>query len=89
MLDSVIQIDLDIEDGKLLFKRFFCSLGPCLEGFRAGCRPYLSVDSTALNGRWNGHLPATTSVDGDNWMFLVAYGFFESESKESWTWFLL
>jgi hypothetical protein len=62
MLDSLIEIDLDVEDGKLLFKRFFCALGPCLEGFCAG----LSVDSTTLNDRWNGHLLATTSVDGHN-----------------------
>jgi hypothetical protein len=46
------------------------------------------VDSTALNGRWNEHLPSATSVDGHNWMFSVAFGFFEYETKESWTWFL-
>jgi hypothetical protein len=66
MPDSVIEIDIDVEYEKLYFKRFFCALGPCLEGFRAGCTPYLSVDSTALNGRWNGHLPSATGVDGHN-----------------------
>jgi hypothetical protein len=89
MPDSVIEIDIDVEDEKLYFKRFFCALGPCLEGFCAGCRPYLSVDSTMLNGRWNGHLPSATCVDGHNWMFSVAFGFFEIESTDSWTWFLL
>jgi hypothetical protein len=66
MLNSVVEIDLDVQDGKSFFKRFFCALDPCLEGFRAGCRPYLSVNSTALNVRWNEHLPVTTSVDGHN-----------------------
>jgi hypothetical protein len=89
MYDSVIEIELAADEGKLYFKMFFCVLGPYLQGFREGCRPYLSVDSTALNGRWNEHLPSVTSVDGQNWMFSVAYGFFESKSKESWTWFLL
>jgi hypothetical protein len=51
MSDSVIEIDLHVEEGKLFFKRFFCAFGSCLEGFREGCRSYLSVDSTALNGR--------------------------------------
>jgi transposase-like protein len=27
-------------------------------------------------------------VDGHNWMFPIAFGFFEYETKESWTWFL-
>jgi hypothetical protein len=66
MPDSVIEIELAVDEGKLYFKRFFCALGPCLQGFREGCRPYLSVDSTALNGRWNGHLPSVTSMDGHN-----------------------
>jgi hypothetical protein len=77
MPDSVIEFDVTVEDGKIYFSRFFCAFGPCLEGFREGCRPYLSVDSTALNG-----------VDGHNWMFPVAFGFFESETKDSWIWFM-
>jgi hypothetical protein len=68
---------------------FFCAFGHCLEGFHEGCRQYLSVDSTALNERWNGHLPSATSVDGHNWMFLVAFRFFEYETYKSWSWFLL
>jgi hypothetical protein len=89
MSDSIIEFDLDVEDGKVFFKRFFCTFGTCLEGFRIGWRPYLSVDSIALNGRWSRHLPSTTRVDGHNWIYPIAYGFFESESKKSWTWFLL
>jgi hypothetical protein len=89
MPDSVIEIELDEEGERLYFRRFFCAFGPCLQGFREGCRPYLSVDSITLNGRWNGHLPSVTSVDGHNWMFPVAFGFFECESAESWMWFLL
>ena len=87
--DSVIEIDVRVEDGRVYFSRFFCALGPCISGFLHGCRPYLSVDSTALNGRWNGHLPSATAVDGHNWMFPVAYGFFESETEDNWHWFLL
>jgi hypothetical protein len=90
MTDSVIEIDIDeAEDGRLNFKMFFCALGPCLEGFHVGCMPYLSVDSTSLNGRWNGHLPSATGMDGHNWMYHVAFGFFEGESTDSWRWFLL
>ncbi|KAL5648200.1 hypothetical protein ACJX0J_042555 [Zea mays] len=48
--DSIVEIDVVLEDGKYYFNRF-CALGPCISGFRDGCRPYLSVDSTALNGR--------------------------------------
>jgi hypothetical protein len=62
------------DDGKLFFKKFFCAFGPCLQCFRDSCMSYLSVDSTALNDRWNGHLPSITSVDG--------------RVKESQTWFL-
>jgi hypothetical protein len=33
-------------------------------------------------------MPAALALDGHNWMFPVAFGFFESETKESWEWFL-
>jgi hypothetical protein len=74
--------------GSTIFNRFFCALGPCISGFRDGCRPYLSVDSTALNGRWNGQLASATGVDGHNWMYPLAFGFFQSETIDSWIWFM-
>lgn len=67
--------------------QFFCAFGPCIRGFLLGCRPNLSVDSAALNGTWSGHLPSVTGVDGHNWMFPVAFGFFYSKTEDNWTWF--
>ena len=61
---------------------------PCIEGFLEGCRPYLSIDSTALNGRWNGHLAAACGIDGHNWMYPVAFGFIDGETIDNWTWFM-
>jgi hypothetical protein len=46
MPDSVIGIELHVEEGKLFFRTFFCAFGPCLEGVWKGCMPYLSV------GKW-------------------------------------
>jgi hypothetical protein len=87
---SVIEIGIQQVDENLYFHRFFCALGPCIEGFRNGCRPYLSIDSTALNGRWNGHLAAATAItiNGHNWMYPVAFGFIDGETTYNWTWFM-
>jgi len=67
---------------------FFCALSPCIEGFLEGCRPYVSVDSTALNGRWNGHMATATAIDGHNWMYPLAFGFIDGETIDNWTWFM-
>jgi hypothetical protein len=70
--DSVIELDVKMDEGRPFFSQFFCALGPCIAGFKGGCRPYLSVDSTTLNGRWNGHLCCAIGVDVQNWMYPVA-----------------
>jgi hypothetical protein len=44
--DSVIELDVKMDEGCPFFSRFFCALGPCISGFKGGCRPYLSVGST-------------------------------------------
>ncbi|WVZ85053.1 LOW QUALITY PROTEIN: hypothetical protein U9M48_032015, partial [Paspalum notatum var. saurae] len=85
---SVVEIDTVTVNGKQHFSRFFCSFKACIEGFLNGCRPYLSIDSTALNGLWNGHMPAAVAIDGHNWLFPVAFGFFDLETKENWIWFM-
>lgn len=72
----------------MYFHRFFCCSKANIDGFLNGCRPYLSIDSTALNGRWNGHLALATGLDEHNWMFPVAFGFFDNETTDNWTWFM-
>ncbi|WVZ84976.1 hypothetical protein U9M48_031941, partial [Paspalum notatum var. saurae] len=47
---SVVEIDTVQIQGKKHFSRFFCCFKACIDGFLGGCRPYLSIDSTALNG---------------------------------------
>jgi hypothetical protein len=74
------------EEG-VFFYRIFCCLKPSIDGFLNGCRPFLSIDSAALNGRWSGHLSSVTTIDGHNWMFSVAFGFFDGETTDNWTWF--
>jgi hypothetical protein len=48
MHDSVIEIELHVKDDNLYLRRFFCDFGPCLKGFREGCKSYLSVDFIPL-----------------------------------------
>jgi hypothetical protein len=78
--DSVIELDVHKVGDKMFFRKFFCALGPCIQGFQEGCRPYLSVDSTRLNGRWCGQLTTAYGVDEHNWIYLVAFGFIDSET---------
>ena len=80
---SVVEIDNKSEGGKIYFNRFLMSLEPCIQGFKDGCRPYLSVDSTVLTGKWKGFLASATSLDGQNWMFRVAFGLFDTETEEN------
>jgi hypothetical protein len=87
---SVVEIDTEVtEDGKVYFSKFFMCLKPCIDGFKAGCRPYLSINSSVLTGKWNGQLAACNALDGHNWMFPVAIGLFQSETEASWTWFMM
>jgi hypothetical protein len=80
---SVVEIEVLEVDGQVYFHRFFCALKPCIDGFLKGCKPYLSIYATTINGRWNGHLAATIVVDGQNWMYPVAYGFIASETIDN------
>jgi transposase-like protein len=41
-----------------------------------------------LTGKFTGQLVAVCAIDGQNWLYPVAYGVLEVESSESWTWFM-
>jgi hypothetical protein len=55
----------------------------CWKGFLDGCRPYLAVDATSLNGMYRGQLMVACAIDARNWSFSVAYGILEAETTKS------
>jgi hypothetical protein len=85
---SLVVIDHHTVTRKIRFKRFFFALKPCIDGFISGCRPYLAVDSTFLTGKFRRQFSSASDVDGNNWLFHVCFGVFDSETNENWEWFM-
>jgi len=85
---SIIEIEVEKLGKKMCFKRLFVALRPCIDGFLAGCRPYIGVDASSLKSKYTGQLASATSVDGHNWLYHLAYGIFHSEAEDNWVWFM-
>jgi hypothetical protein len=79
---SFFVIDHHTVGNKIRFNRLLFALKPCVDGFVRGCRPYLAVDSTFLNGRYRGQLCVACAVDGHNRMYPIAVGVIDSETTE-------
>ena len=74
---SRVQIELEKVGKKNRFKRVFVALKPCIDGFLAGCRPFIGVDASCLHGKYIGQLASATRVDGHNWLYHIAYVIFD------------
>jgi hypothetical protein len=70
------------------FKRMLIAFKACVDGFLNGCRPYHSIGSTFLTGRFRGQLATVCAVDGHNWLFPVVFAIKECEDSENWEWFM-
>ena len=70
------------------FKRIYVCLGASKAGFRACKRDFLGFDGAFMKGPFPGQLLTAVGVDPNNGIYPLAYGIVESESKDSWTWFL-
>ncbi|GJT57276.1 mutator type transposase [Tanacetum coccineum] len=70
------------------FKWIYICLGPLKDGFRAGGRDFLGLDGCFLSGPYPGQILTAVGVDPNNGIYPLAYDVVESESKDSWKWFL-
>ncbi|GJV79295.1 hypothetical protein Tco_1515165, partial [Tanacetum coccineum] len=90
--NTTVKIDVyrahNPHDNVRRFKRIYVCLGALKDGFRASGRQLLGLDGAFMKGNYPGQLLTAVSVDANNGIYHVAYGIVESESKESWTWFL-
>ncbi|KAJ4978547.1 hypothetical protein NE237_009327 [Protea cynaroides] len=77
-----------VATNKPIFQRVFVCLGARKRGFVKGCIPFIGIDGCHLKGAYGGILLAATAMDANNGLFLIAINVVESESKDSWTWFL-
>ena len=72
----------------LRFQRFYVCLKACKEGFKKGCRPIIGLDGCHLKGVYTGQVLTAVGKDGNENIFPIAYAVVESETKETWCWFL-
>ena len=70
------------------FERIYICLKGCKKGFLAGCRPIISVDACHLKTKTSGQLMCAVGRDPNDEYFPLAYAVVETETKDSWTWFL-
>jgi hypothetical protein len=75
------------EPNEMCFDRALWAFGPCVEGFMH-CPPILSIDATFLYGKYKEYLIVATALDGNNHIFPIAFALVESESADTWGWFL-
>jgi hypothetical protein len=70
------------------FQRLYLSLASMKKGFVKDCRPVIGLDRCFLKGLYKGILLAAIGRDANNNMYPIAIAVVESETKDSWTWFL-
>ncbi|XP_058751316.1 uncharacterized protein LOC131624382 [Vicia villosa] len=66
---------------------YFCFDG-CRKGFTNGCKPFVGVDRCHLKTKYGGQLLIAVGRDPNDQYFPLAFGVVETETKETWKWFI-
>ena len=80
-------VDGNYEQGTCTFKLVFRACRPCIVGFKH-YRPMINIDATHLYGKYKGKLMIAMATDANNKIYPLAFVVVESESIETWDWFL-
>jgi hypothetical protein len=76
------------EDEQPVFERIYVCLGALKEGMKNGCRRLICMDACHLKGPHGGQLLVAVGIDANNQSFPFAYAVVESETRDSWQWFI-
>jgi hypothetical protein len=70
------------------FSSFYFSFDGIKKGFTTACRPFIGVDGCHLKTKYGGILLIAVARDPNDQYYPLAFGVCETETKESWRWFL-
>ncbi|XP_058774772.1 uncharacterized protein LOC131649041 [Vicia villosa] len=70
------------------FGSFYFYFEGCKKWFINGCRPFIGVDGCHLKTKYGGQLLIAVGRDPNDQYFPLAFGVVETETKESWKWFI-
>ncbi|XP_057734465.1 uncharacterized protein LOC130949872 [Arachis stenosperma] len=70
-----------------MFDKVFWTFPSCFEAFKH-YKPFVSIDGTHLYGKYGGVLLIAVAQDGNSNILPIAFAIVESESTESWSFFL-
>ena len=86
--DTITTLKCDLRvPGTCIFNSAFWAFGLCIKGFKH-CRLMISINATHLYGKYKGKLLIAMATNGNNEIYPLAFAVVESESTESWGWFL-
>ena len=74
--------------GKYRFQRFVISFTGLGDGFKEGCRPFISLARCRLKGPFKGVLLSVVTLDANQEIFSLAACVCKFKNTDSWTWFL-
>ncbi|KAK8538974.1 hypothetical protein V6N13_082750 [Hibiscus sabdariffa] len=74
-------------DDRVFLSMYIC-LQACKDGYKAGCRPVLSIDGCHMKGYYGGSFLADIALDSNDNIYPIAYAVVEAKNQSSWSWFL-
>ncbi|CAI9301668.1 unnamed protein product [Lactuca saligna] len=90
--DTTVKIDVESEANPTVetrtFRRIYVCIGALKRGFAAGRRDFLGLDGAFVKGPYPCQVLFAVALDGNNGIYPLAYAVVESETLNSWTWFL-
>ncbi|GJU34607.1 60S ribosomal protein L34 [Tanacetum coccineum] len=88
--DSACELETEVndEDGKLYFRRFYFCFYGVKHGWHEGCRKIISLDGCFLTHTCKRQLLTVMDRDANNQMFPIAWVVVGVENIQNWCWFL-
>lgn len=70
------------------FGRYYICFDGCKKAINNACRPFIGLDGCHLKNQYGGILLIVVGKDPNDQYLPLAFGVVETESKDSWSWFM-